>query len=307
MNKEQTSLHIPPYLKQGDKIALISTARKISRNELQEAIECIESWGLEVILGENLFNNHHQFSGKDDERTKDLQSMLDKPEVKAILCVRGGYGTVRIIDDIDFSHFQKNPKWLAGFSDITVLHSHINKLNVASLHSTMPISFSTNTSESIKSLKDALFGKHLSIEIDLHPFNKFGEVKGQIVGGNLSILYSLIGSSSDLNTDGKILFIEDLDEYLYHIDRMMMNIKRSGKLSNLKGLIVGGMTKMNDNAIPFGKDAESIIKDMVSEYNYPVCFGFPAGHIKDNRALKMGVIAELKVDKKSSLNYEQSL
>ena len=307
MNKEQTSLHIPPYLKQGDKIALISTARKISRNELQEAIECIESWGLEVILGENLFNNHHQFSGKDDERTKDLQSMLDNPEVKAILCVRGGYGTVRIIDDIDFSHFQKNPKWLAGFSDITVLHSHINKLNVASLHSTMPISFSTNTSESIKSLKDALFGKHLSIEIDLHPFNKFGEVKGQIVGGNLSILYSLIGSSSDLNTDGKILFIEDLDEYLYHIDRMMMNLKRSGKLSNLKGLIVGGMTKMNDNAIPFGKDAESIIKDMVSEYNYPVCFGFPAGHIKDNRALKMGVIAELKVDKKSSLNYEQSL
>ena len=307
MNKEQTSLHIPPYLKQGDKIALISTARKISRNELQEAIECIESWGLEVILGENLFNNHHQFSGKDDERTKDLQSMLDNPEVKAILCVRGGYGTVRIIDDIDFSHFLKNPKWLTGFSDITVLHSHINKLNVASLHSTMPISFSTNTSESIKSLKDALFGKHLSIEIDLHPFNKFGEVKGQIVGGNLSILYSLIGSSSDLNTDGKILFIEDLDEYLYHIDRMMMNLKRSGKLSNLKGLIVGGMTKMNDNAIPFGKDAESIIKDMVSEYNYPVCFGFPAGHIKDNRALKMGVIAELKVDKKSSLNYEQSL
>ena len=232
--------------------------------------------------------------------------MLDNPDIKAILCVRGGYGTVRIIDDIDFSHFQKNPKWLAGFSDITVLHSHIHKLNVASLHSTMPISFSSNTTESIMSLKDALFGKHLSIKIDLHPFNRFGEAKGQIVGGNLSILYSLMGSPSDLNTDGKILFIEDLDEYLYHIDRMMMNLKRSGKLSNLKGLIVGGMTKMNDNTIPFGKDAESIIKDVVSEYNYPVCFGFPAGHIKDNRALKLGVIAELKVDKQSSLNYEQS-
>ena len=149
-------------------------------------------------------------------------------------------------------------------------------------------------------------GKHLSIEIDHHPFNRFGEAKGQIVGGNLSILYSLMGSPSDLNTDGKILFIEDLDEYLYHIDRMMMNLKRSGKLSNLKGLIVGGMTKMNDNAIPFGKDAEEIIKDAVSEYNYPVCFGFPAGHIKDNRALKLGVIAELKVDKQSSLNYEKS-
>ena len=149
-------------------------------------------------------------------------------------------------------------------------------------------------------------GKHLSIKIDHHPFNRFGEAKGQIVGGNLSILYSLMGSPSELNTDEKILFIEDLDEYFYHVDRMMMNLKRSGKLSNLKGLIVGGMTKMNDNAIPFGKDAESIIKDAVSEYNYPVCFGFPAGHIKDNRALKLGVIAELKVDKQSSLNYKQS-
>ena len=306
MNKEQTSLHIPTYLKEGDKIGLISTARKISRDELQEAIECIESWRLNVVLGKHLFNSHHQFSGKDDERTKDLQNMLDNPEVKAILCVRGGYGTVRIIDDIDFSQFQKTPKWLAGFSDITVLHSHIHKLNVATLHSTMPISFSSNTSESIMSLKDALLGKHLSTEIDHHPFNRFGKVKGQIVGGNLSILCSLIGSPSDLNTDGKILFIEDLDEYLYHIDRMMMNLKRSGKLSNLKGLIVGGMTKMNDNAIPFGKDAESIIKDVVSEYNYPLCFGFPAGHIKDNRALKLGVIAELKVDKQSRLKYEQS-
>ncbi|MEC8273968.1 MAG: LD-carboxypeptidase, partial [Bacteroidota bacterium] len=276
-----------------------------SRDELQEAIECIESWRLKVVLAENLFNNYHQFSGKDDERTKDLQSMLDNQDIKAILCVRGGYGTVRIIDNIDFSHFQKNPKWLAGYSDITVLHSQIHKLNVASLHSTMPISFSSNTSEALKSLKYALLGKNLSIKIDHHPFNRLGEAKGQIVGGNLSILYSLMGSPSELNTDEKILFIEDLDEYLYHVDRMMMSLKRSGKLSNLKGLIVGGMTKMNDNAIPFGKDAESIIKDAVSEYNYPVCFGFPAGHIKDNRTLKLGVIAELKVDKQSSLNYKQ--
>ena len=303
MNKKQTSFHIPNYLKEGDKIALISTARKISFNELQSAIECIKSWGLDLVLGEHLFNSHHQFSASDDERTKDLQSMLNNPEIKAILCVRGGYGTVRIIDNIDFSQFQKNPKWLAGFSDITVLHSHIHKLNIATLHSTMPISFSNNTSESIKSLKDALLGKHLKIEIEHHPLNRFGEVKGQVVGGNLSILYSLIGSPSDLNTEGKILFIEDLDEYLYHIDRMIMNLKRSGKLYNLKGLIVGGMTKMNDNAVPFGKDAESIIKDAVSEYNYPLCFGFPAGHIRDNRTLKLGVIAELKVDRISSLCY----
>ncbi len=304
MNKEETGIQIPPYLKKGDKIGLISTARKISRDELQQGIELIESWGLEIVLGKHLFNSHHQFSGKDDERTKDLQTMLDNPDVKAILCVRGGYGTVRIIDEIDFSQFQKKPKWLAGFSDITVLHSHIHKLNIATLHSTMPISFSSNTTEAVKSLKDSLLGMHSNVKIDHHPLNRFGKAKGQIVGGNLSILYSLIGSPSDLDTDEKILFLEDLDEYLYHMDRMMMSLKRNGKLSNLKGLIVGGLTQMNDNAVPFGKDAESIIIDAISEYNYPVCFGFPAGHIKDNRALKMGVIAELKVDKQSSLNFE---
>ena len=304
MNKEETSIQIPPYLKEGDKIGLISTARKISKDELHQGIKLIESWGLEIVLGEHLFNSHHQFSAKDDERTEDLQRMLDNPNVKAILCVRGGYGTVRIVDEIDFSQFKKNPKWVAGFSDITVLHSHIHKLNIATLHSTMPISFSGNTSKAVKTLKDALLGMHSNIKIKHHPLNRPGNAKGQVVGGNLSILYSLIGSPSDLDTDGKILFLEDLDEYLYHIDRMMINLKRNGKLSNLKGLIVGGMTKMNDNTISFGKDAESIIKDAISEYNFPVCFGFPAGHIKDNRALKMGVIAELKVDKQSSLNFE---
>ena len=235
-----------------------------------------------------------------------LQYMLDNEDIKAILCVRGGYGTVRIIDKINFSQFQKKSKWLAGFSDITVLHSQIHKLNIASLHSTMPVSFSSNTTAAIESLKDALFGNNISIETDSHPLNRNGQAKGQIVGGNLSILYSLIGSPSDLNTDGKILFIEDLDEYLYHIDRMMMNLKRSGKLSNLRGLIVGGMTKMNDNTIPFGKDAESIIKDAVSEYNYPICFGFPAGHVSDNRTLKLGQIAHLKVGKISTLNYDRN-
>ena len=300
MNKEQTSLHIPTYLKEGNKIGLISTARKISKNELQGAIESIKSWGLEVVLGQNLFNNYHQFSGRDDERAKDLQAMLDNPEVKAILVVRGGYGTVRIIDHIDFSKFQKNPKWLAGYSDITVLHSQIHKLKVASLHSTMPINFSTNTSESIKSLKDALFGKKLSININYNSLNRFGEVKGQIVGGNLSILYSLIGSPSDLNTDGKILFIEDLDEYLYHIDRMMMNLKRNGKLTKLAGLIVGEMSDMNDNTIPFGKNAIEIITESVSEYDYPVAFNFPAGHIDNNNTIILGQTASLKIDHNNS-------
>jgi len=306
MNKEQTRTQLPPYLVKGDKIGLISTARKISIEELQSSIASIQSWGLEVVFGKNLFNSHHQFSGCDEERASDLQRMLDDEDIKAILCVRGGYGTVRIIDKIDFSSFQKKPKWLAGFSDITVLHSQIHKLNIASLHSTMPVSFSSNTTAAIESLKNALFGNNISIETDSHPLNRNGQAKGQIVGGNLSILYSLLGSASDICTNNKLLFIEDLDEYLYHIDRIMQNLKRNGKLSKLKGLIVGGMTKMNDNTIPFGKNAEEIIIDAVSEYNYPVCFGFPAGHISDNRTLKLGQIAHLKVEKTSTLNYDEN-
>jgi muramoyltetrapeptide carboxypeptidase len=306
MKKKQSSAHIPTYLKQGDKIGLISTARKINKEELQSAIELLTSWGLEIVLGQNLFNSYHQFSGTDQERQSDLQHMLDNEHVKGIICVRGGYGTVRIIDSLNFELFQKQPKWLAGFSDITVLHSHIHKLNIATLHSTMPISFSSNTTEAINSLKAALFGEDISIEVSAHPLNRIGEAKGQIVGGNLSILYSLIGSPSEIDTKDKIVFIEDLDEYLYHIDRMMMNLKRSGYLSHLKGLIVGGMSKMNDNKIPFGKEAEKIIYDAVCEYDYPVCFGFPAGHISDNRAIKLGQIAHLKVNKKTTLNYDES-
>jgi len=303
MNKEQYNILTPPYLKQGDKIGLISTARKISKEELQVAIEHIESWGLKIKFGKNLFNSYHQFSANDNRRTKDLQTMLDDDNIKAIICARGGYGTVRLIDKINFSKFQKTPKWIVGFSDVTVLHSHIHNLKIASLHSTMPVNFSNNNLASIKSLKDALFGKSINVKTKHHPLNRFGESIGQVVGGNLSILYSLIGSTSDINTDGKILFLEDIDEYLYHIDRMMISLKRSGKLSNLKGLIIGGMTKMNDNKISFGKDAESIIFDTVSEFNYPMCFEFPAGHIKNNRSIKLGLRAKLKVDKKCSLSY----
>lgn len=303
MNKEQYNILTPPYLKQGDKIGLISTARKISKEELQVAIEHIESWGLKIKFGKNIFNSYHQFSANDNRRTKDLQTMLDDDNIKAIICARGGYGTVRLIDKINFSKFQKIPKWIVGFSDVTVLHSHIHNLKIASLHSTMPVNFSNNNLASIKSLKDALFGKSINVKAKHHPLNRFGESIGQVVGGNLSILYSLIGSPSDINTDGKILFLEDIDEYLYHIDRMMISLKRSGKLSNLKGLIIGGMTKMNDNKISFGKDAESIIFDTVSEFNYPMCFEFPAGHIKNNRSIKLGLRAKLKVDKKCSLSY----
>ena len=231
---------IPKKLEAGDKIGVISTARKITIEELSPAIKTIESWGLKVVFGINLFKEEDQFSGTVEQRTADLQGMIDDNSIKAILCARGGYGTVQIIDSIDFNNLKKNSKWIVGYSDVTVLHSHLNNLGIASLHATMPINFKSNTKESLSSLKKSLFGNLNSIECKAHPLNKFGKIVGHIVGGNLSILYSLLGSHSDIDTSGKILFIEDLDEYLYHIDRMMMNLNRNGMLGKLKGLIVGG-------------------------------------------------------------------
>lgn len=288
----------PSSLKKGDKIAIISTARKISKIELEPAVAIIKSWGLEPVFGKNLFNENNQFSGTTKERVADLQQALDNSEIKAIICARGGYGTVQVIDQIVFSNFKKNPKWMVGYSDVTVLHNHINtNFNIQTLHASMPINFATNTKEALESLKETLFGALPIYTCDVDELNRFGEVTGELVGGNLSIIYSLIGTPSQLNTKGKILFLEDLDEYLYHIDRMMMNLKRAGLLKELKGLIVGGMSDMNDNTVPYGKSAKQIIFDAVKEYNYPVCFEFPAGHIKDNRALMMGAEVDLKVSK----------
>ena len=286
---------IPEKLKIGDKIGIVSTARKITLEELKAAILILESWGLEIVLGQNLFKENNQFSGTVEQRTTDLQSMIDNDAIKAILCTRGGYGTVQIIDNINFYSLQKKPKWIIGYSDVTVLHSHLNNLGIASLHATMPINFSNNSNESLQSLKNSLLGRSNRIECKSHDFNRLGQVDAEIVGGNLSILYSLLGSNSDIDTEGKILFIEDLDEYLYHIDRMMMNLNRNGKLAKLKGLIVGGMNDMNDNEIPFGKSVEEIILEHTKEYDYPICFGFPAGHINDNRGIKLGVQSVLKI------------
>jgi len=281
----------------GDKIGIISTARKISLEELNPSIKLLEEWGLKVVFGKNLFEEDNQFSGTVSQRTSDLQSMIDDDSIKAILCARGGYGTVQIIDKVDFSHLIKNPKWIIGYSDVTVLHSHLHQLGITSLHATMPINFEKNTPKALESLKSALFGLRDLTEISHHHFNRFGKVEGEIVGGNLSILYSLLGSGSDINTDGKILFIEDLDEYLYHVDRMMMNLKRNGKLKNLKALIIGGISDMNDNTIPFGKTAEEIILEYIKEFDFPVCFNFPAGHLDDNRCVRFGVKSVLEVNK----------
>ena len=286
---------IPEKLKIGDKIGIVSTARKISLGELKSSILILESWGLEIVLGQNLFEENNQFSGTIEQRDADLQSMIDNDAIRAILCARGGYGTVQIIDNINLSSLKKNPKWIIGYSDVTVLHSHLNNLGIASFHATMPINFENNSNESLQSLKNSLLGKSNRIECKSHVFNRLGKVDAEIVGGNLSILYSLLGSNSDINAEEKILFIEDVDEYLYHIDRMMMNLKRNGKLAKLKGLIVGGMKDINDNEIPFGKSVEEIILEYTKEYNYPICFGFSAGHVNDNRCIKLGVKAVLKI------------
>ena len=289
----------PPHLKKGDKIAIVASARKIALEELGAAIRIFNSWGLEVVLSKNLFKQNNQFSGTDAERAADLQTALDDDSIKAIISARGGYGTMRIIDKIDFSGFIKQPKWVIGYSDITVLHSHIHTLGIQTLHATMPINFDKNQ-EAVETLMKTLFAQHLTYEFEASVFNKKGVAEAEVVGGNLSLLYALSGSVSDLDTKGKILFIEDLDEYLYHIDRMVLNLKRAGKLRELAGLIVGGMTDMKDNAIPFGKTAEEIIVDAVKEYNFPVCFNFPAGHVDRNLALVLGKRMKLVVDELGS-------
>jgi muramoyltetrapeptide carboxypeptidase len=287
---------IPDNLKKGDLIGIVSTARAISAEELQSSIETLKSWGLKIRLGDNIFSSYNQFAGNDIDRAIDLQVMIDDNNVKAILFARGGYGSVRIIDKINFTNLIHNPKWFIGYSDITVFHSHLNSLGIASLHATMPVNFKQNTVKAILSLKNKLF-----LESNILAFNDLNldfclSISGDVIGGNLSILYSLIGSSSDLDTDNKILFLEDLDEYLYHLDRMMISLKRNGKLSNLKALLIGSMTKMNDNVIPFGKTPHEIILEHTKDYSYPVISNFPAGHIDDNLSLILGKKSYLKID-----------
>ncbi len=302
----QSSLHWPPFLKKGDMIGLVAPARKIHMKEIEEALRVFNSWGLEVICAPHLFGDHNQFSGTDKERLDDLQQMLDHPDIRAVVCVRGGYGSLRLIDAVDWRGFRKNPKWIVGFSDVTVFHAHLQQqLKMVSLHGIMPLNMVKGDGmlprkKALQSLKDGLFGKTLAYKISAHPLNRPGNARGTLIGGNLSLLYALQGSTSDIDTRGKILFIEDLDEYLYHIDRMILSLCRAGKFRGLRGLIVGGMTEMRDNKIPFGKSAPEIIAEHTAEYDFPICFGFPAGHQDDNRALLLGAEVSLTVEKKGS-------
>lgn len=294
----------PTFLQNGDTIAIVSTARKISEEEIQPALQLLEKWGLKAILGKTIGAEENQFAGSDDLRATDFQKMLDDPKIKAIWCARGGYGTVKIIDKLDFSGFKKNPKWIIGYSDVTVLHSHIHNLGIETLHAQMCLEIENKTLETAESIRKVLFGENYNIEVErTDSFAPLGILKGELIGGNLSVLYSLCGSASEMNTNDKILFIEDIDEMLYHVDRMMMNLKRSGYLKNLKALVIGGMTEMKDNKVNFGKTAEETIIDLVKEYNYPKISNFPAGHIKDNRALIMGGEIEIYVQS-SKINFQ---
>lgn len=287
---------IPPYLKRGDTILIIATARARNKTALQPAIDILTSWGLRVELGKNVFKVHHQFAGTDEERAADLQWAINHKTAKAVLIAGGGYGTLRVIDKVNFKALLKFPKWFVGYSDTTVLQSRLTHMGMASIHGTMAFQFSKNE-EATLSVKKLLFGEKHQYKIEKHKLNRLGKAQGDVVGGNLSLIYALSGSVDDLNTKNKILFIEDLDEQLYHIDRMMLQLKRSGKLKQLQALIVGGMTEMKDNTIPYGKNAEEIIFDAVKEYNYPLCFNFPAGHIEKNMALYFGKKAKLEITK----------
>jgi muramoyltetrapeptide carboxypeptidase len=297
----------PTYLQAGDTIGITCPAGYMIPEKAQTCINTLQDWGYKVKIGKTLeSNSHNYFSGDDAERLTDFQQMLDDDDVKAILCARGGYGIGRIIEQINFKKFKQNPKWIIGFSDVTILHSHIyTNYKIASLHAPMASAFNNEgyKNEFVLSLKNVLQGKKTKYECAVHEFNKNGEAIGELVGGNLTLLTHLVGSSSDIKTRDKILFLEDVGEYLYNIDRMFYQLKRSGKLDKLAGLMIGGFTEMKDTERPFGKTVYEIINDAVKEYDYPVCFGFPVSHEKENYALKIGAGYKLKIGKnKVTLN-----
>ncbi len=295
-------MQIPKYLKSGDKIRIVSPAGKVKEEYVLPAVEWLTQQGFKVELGKYVFADHFQFAGSDKQRLDDLQTALDDPETAAIICSRGGYGTVRIIDKLKCDNFKKYPKWLVGFSDITILHTCINNLGVATIHGVMPRHFLDENkipSENLESLMQLLQGEKVHYTISPEKNNKTGIAEGELVGGNLSIISSLQGTKYEIDTYGKILFLEDIDEFLYHTDRMIHQLKLSGKLDNLAGLVIGDFTDMKDNDSPFGKSAHEIISDAVEEFDYPVCFGFPAGHDKKNLALAFGRKWELDVSERN--------
>lgn len=285
----------PPYLKRGDKIAIVAPAKRLPK-PIDTAIALLKEWGLEVLIGDSVYAGYHQFAGDDALRRADIQKYLDDPEVKAIIAARGGYGTIRIVDDLDFTAFLNKPKWFVGFSDITVLLCHVlSKLNTQSIHGQMPYTFEEATAESLESLRKSLFGEQNIYKYTSTFANRTGLTNGVLIGGNLTLLAMIQGSDSEIDYEDKILFLEDVGEQEYSIDRLMRMLKRAGKLANLKGLVVGAFTAIEEEIIPFGQSAEEVIWELVKEYDYPVCFNFPSGHIDNNLSMVIGADVELLI------------
>ncbi|SFI52870.1 S66 peptidase family protein [Olleya namhaensis] len=310
-NKTETKLIQPPYLKAGDTVAIVapSGVLKNRNDEVNRAKKLLESWKLHVVIGKNVFSQADHFAGTDQERCEDFQRALDDPKIKAIWSARGGYGTVRILDKLDYTQFLKQPKWVIGYSDITALHNQIHNLGVQTLHAIMAVSLPSNLSDieqSIATFKNTIFGQPLSYTLKGSTYNKTGEAKGPLVGGNLTILHTMLGSKESMDTSGKILFIEEIGEYKYHIDRMLQSLKRAGYFDNCKGVIVGDMSRMRKNTTLWGTSIEQLILDALSDYDFPIAFNMPAGHEKDNRALILGRDVSLKVEKtKSTVVFDQ--
>jgi muramoyltetrapeptide carboxypeptidase len=296
-------IKVPPYLKKGNTIGLTCPAGYMELDKVKNCIHTLQSWGYEVMVGKTIGSKSKTyFSGTDAERRDEFQAMLDDKNIHAILCGRGGYGVSRIIDDLDFSSFKKHPKWIIGFSDITVFLAHLHtQLKTASIHSPMANAFNDGGEKNqyVLSLQKALKGTKTNYKAAFHPMNKPGKVSGQLIGGNLALLAHLCGTRSAYKTNGKILFIEDIGEYIYNIDRMFLQLKRAGHLKNLAGLIVGKFTDIKDNPRPFGQTIPELILQHVAEYNYPVCFEFPVSHEQENLALKVGINYQLSVTKKT--------
>lgn len=296
----------PPFLKPGDKIGIVAPGRKVKPADIEASIHFFKAWGLQVVLAKNVYSNDHSYlAGTDSQRLFDFQSMMDDTTIRAIICARGGYGSTRILDQLDFTTFLKSPKWVVGFSDITAFHLKLFNINVASVHGTMPILFSkTESADSIESLRRILFGEPQHFLVNSCSSNRTGKATGQLIGGNLSLLVDSIGTANEPETDGKVLVIEEIDEYLYKLDRMMVQLKRAGKLNNLNGLIVGYMTDIKDTELKFGETVEGIILNHTSSFQFPIAFNFPVGHENPNQAWIHGAAAQLDVTEHNSrLSY----
>lgn len=284
-----------PLLQAGDLIAIVAPAKAIEQEHVTFAKAFLEEKGFKVRVSENCLGQHNYFSGTDEERAVDFQQVLDDPEVKAILCARGGYGCVRILDRVQWASFIRNPKWIIGFSDVTVFHQRIQRFGIESIHGTMPLNFSTNTEDALNSLLASFTKESYDLKASVHPFNKTGSAHGTLVGGNLAIISSLIGTDDQIDYSDSILFIEDVGEHLYQVDRMLYQLRKAGVFDKIKGLVVGGMTDLRDTAHPFGLSLEALVLEHLKYSSIPVCFHFPAGHLEDNRALRFGAQVDFEV------------